>query len=283
MPQGIIANLYGVQLQTVSRWLKKTGIPIYDRADVVSYSLRRHPRHIFSGNNEEKAYLLGLRTGDLAVQKHGRGWRVSIVTSHPAMSGLVSSVFEKYSAVKMYPKKDSMKGGHYWAHYCVLDGSFDFLENKAYILPDWVRCNEKLFLSFLAGYFDAEGCISLNYVPKNMRCISWIIKSCDKRLLFSIRKELNKMGYDINLSLAKKADGITYNRDYWYIGTSKKAHVIGLLNHIPIRHPEKILKRNLAFELEKTSWKNADQKIKKLRNGIKNDVTKFKLSATNAA
>jgi len=283
MPQGKIADLFGVQLQTVTRWLKRLEIPLYERADVVSYSLMRYDRHVFSNNLIEKAYLIGLRTGDLAVQKHGRGWRISITTSHPAMSDLIKESFGKYSTVRMYPKRDYKFGGHYWAHFCVLDKSFEFLKEKAEVLPKWIYDNENIFLSFLAGYFDAEGCISLRYVPKNAKGVSWIVKSCDKHLLLSIRKKLNSIGYDIHFSLSKKADGKIYSKDYWYIGTSKKFHVLKLLESLPIRHQEKLLKRDLAFNLEKTSWKNADKKINKVRNNIKNDVVRFKADATDAA
>jgi len=271
--QSKIAKLFGVQRQTVNRWLKRLDIPLLKSGDAVSRSLSKHRKTPFSNNLQEKAYLVGLRCGDISAQKHGRHIRVSVSTTHPAMLKLFKSSFEKYGVVGLYPKYDKRVRQYRWSIYCDLNSSFDFLLSKPESIPKWIIKNDELFLAFLSGYFDAEGCLSLYYNGKSKsRDFQWILKSCDKEILDEITDKLSSMGFDLCSGLVKKADFKSYNKDLWGIRICTRFQIFGLLERMRIKHEEKITKHELACELARTDWKNAQEKIASLRNTIKSSV-----------
>jgi hypothetical protein len=274
-----IANIFNVQHQTICRWLKRLKIPIRTRPDAVSISLTKHIKQNFSGNLEEKSYLIGMRCGDISVQKHGRNLRIHVGSTHSTMLDLFEKLFTKYGNVRRYTKfnkhKKLRKLNYYWKIYCDVNNSFKFLEKSPKQIPKWILKNKKTFSSFLAGYFDAEGCISIYHKKGYGSRLSWIIKSCDKGILTGIYKFLKKSKFDIYFRLAKKADGIEYKKDYYSLVISNRNQVLDILNLMPLKHEEKILKRKLAFELIDTNWRDAEQKIVDLRMTIKDDVKKF--------
>lgn len=271
-----LGELFGVQSQTVNRWLKRLAIPIRNNYDSVSLSLSKHKRTSFSGNKLEAAYMLGLRYGDISAQQHGRNIRLSVTTNHPALLNLFEETFNKYGKIGKYPKHS--KNRHFWSTYCDVDNSFDFLLKKSDIIPQWITDDHEVFLSFLAGYFDAEGCICISYGSKKYSTMQWIIKTYDKQILAKIREVLSSIGIDLNLKLAKPADGILYNQDYWSIETGMRSQVSELIRLVPIRHSEKLLKAALVERLLKDSI-DGKNKVSDLRSQIKRDVLNCMKSA----
>ncbi len=257
-----IGKMLGVQGNTVRRWLDRCDIPVRNRYESVSLSLSKSESKSFSGNSVEKAYLIGIRCGDLSAQKHGRKIRIAITTTHSAMLTLFNSLFEKYAKIGSYPKYDKTRKRYLTCVYCDLDGSFDFLIGKADRIPKWILNNAAYFYSFLAGYFDAEGCISID----RYRNVQFIIKSCDKGILCDLRNGLDKMGFDLHLYLVKKADGISYNKDYWYLGTGNRSQITSLLGMIKPRHAEKLVKARLL------NRKFSVTEVEKVRRRIKDDI-----------
>ena len=68
---------------------------------------------------------------------------------------------------------------------------------------------------------------------------------------------------------------VSYNKDYYALETFKKAQTLDLLNKIPIRHPEKIAKRELIFDIYRRDivhWNTIEKEVKKLRFQIKQSV-----------
>jgi len=58
-------------------------------------------------------------------------------------------------------------------------------------------------------------------------------------------------------------------------GMDKKAQTLDLLNKIPIRHPEKIAKRELIYKIDKSGfvhWKNVEKEVKELKLRIRQTV-----------
>lgn len=139
-------------------------------------------------------------------------------------------------------------------------------------IPEWIIENDKLFYSFLSGYFDAEGCIFIDYVKGNGSKLVWTVRSTDKHTLEDIHNFLIKAGFSAKFRLAKEADGIEYNKDYWSITVCTKNQVLDILRSMKLKHSEKIMKHKLALDLINTNWKNASEKIVELRNKIKNEV-----------
>jgi len=285
--QSKISELFGVQRQTVKRWLDRLKIPVKERADMVSETLIKYKRKQFSNNLREKSYLIGLRCGDISSQKHGRHIRIYIGTTHPAMAQVFINCFEKYGKVKSYSKLNKQRKAYSWCLYADLDKTFNFLLKKTSDIPEWILNDAALFFSFLSGYFDAEGCLSTYYSKKD-KCgtIQWIIKSCDKKILTSIVKKLNELGFHLqDPKIERKAQdtiadvtklmGFPYRKDYWSIHTGKKSQIITLLDRTSLKHQEKIDKYKLSKELLQTNWKNYDEKISVLRKQIKENVINY--------
>ena len=279
-----IGRLFNVQRQTVSRWLKRLNIPLRRRVDVVSEALIKYKRTSFSNNLSEKAYLMGLRYGDISTQKHGRQIRIYVSTTHPAMLQLFNNSFKKYGKVNYYPKFNRGRKIYQWCVYVDLDKSFNFLLNKTSNIPRWIINDDQLFFAFLSGYFDSEGCLSIYYHQKDKYGnIQWIIKSSDKIILITIVQKLRELGFNIQYpKLDKKAGtnkknnnknvGFPYKKDYWVIQTGIKSQVFSIINKMDLRHEEKIAKNRLSQMLVQSNWKNAIEKIILLRNQIKDDV-----------
>jgi len=269
MSQSELAKLFRVQTDTIRNWLKRLNINLRPRYDEVSRLLSKHKKPKFLGKFDEKAYFLGLRTGDIHAQRHGRNIRVSVTSTHPAMTNLFRETFSKYGEVKKYSKKPTTKSNFYaWSLYCDLDNSFDFMLVKPKEIPEYILKQNKSFFSFLSAYFDCEGCISI-YANKNRRNAQWILKSCDKQILFGIFKKMKESEFDLSSpKKVKEADFENYNKDYWFLGTGIKSQILTITKKTKLRHQEKIEKTKLLSKLEKTNWKDSEENILSFRKKI---------------
>lgn len=265
-----IARIFDVQQRTVTRWLKRLEIPIRSPGDSVSMALSKYAVHHFDGSLKEHAYLVGLRAGDLHAQKHGRRIRVSVGTTHPAMMDLFHALFASYGDVRRYPKFSQVSGFH-WCIYCDLDSSFGFLLLKTKRIPEWILEDDYLFLSFLSGYFDAEGCIDFDLRPA-LHSVSWIVQSSDYGILRDVTERLRGMGFDVRFRLALEAGEGGCNFDFWSVRVGNRAHVGELFRRLGLRHPEKIAKADLVSSLASSEWKEGRVEVMKLRSALRNDV-----------
>ncbi len=147
-----------------------------------------YPRHNFSGNLKEKAYLIGFRLGDLYTTKtHPNSPTIRVGTNSTKEDQLllVENLFSKYGHVKRN-NRDKNGAIHIRAF---VNNSFDFLLPKKDKIDNWIFKNQDYFIAFLAGYADAEGTFCI--------CGSdgiFSIKSQDKNILFSLWKTLNRLG-----------------------------------------------------------------------------------------
>src|SRR4030042_4048488 len=83
-----------IGVTTMFRWLKEEGI--------VPSRRFRYKKTDFLGDNQEKAYILGLVAGDIHAKKHGRQILAELTSTHPAMINLFFNVFQKYGTPKKY-------------------------------------------------------------------------------------------------------------------------------------------------------------------------------------
>jgi len=115
----------------------------------------RHARHAFSRDKMEKAYLVGLRAGDINAWRKTRNTvEVRVSTTHPAMAKLFSDSFRQYGHIMADAGKAYLPGRYRWQIRAHLDNSFRFLISKTSDLPK----DSSRFYHFLAGYSDAECC-----------------------------------------------------------------------------------------------------------------------------
>lgn len=100
-----IARLVGNKTSGYTSWVcRQLGVPARPfeeaRLKAIREKRRKYDRRPFDGTDEEGAYLLGLRHGDLSVSRPWNGVvRVSTSTTHPAMAELFRSLFEPYGHV----------------------------------------------------------------------------------------------------------------------------------------------------------------------------------------
>jgi hypothetical protein len=130
-----LADEYHYSAETIRKALISHGVETRDKVEAQIQKVTKHKKHPFSGDPHEKAYLYGLRQGDLWVTRHGRAVRVKTNTTHPAMMELVASCFLPYGAVHIMPRRCKMTG-YEWSIDCDLDSSFGFLEQEHSSVPD---------------------------------------------------------------------------------------------------------------------------------------------------
>jgi len=263
-----VGAFFGKDAKSVWRLMRKKGV----RTRSVSEAMTRCAKRPFSGDPDEKAYLIGLRAGDLYVSKHGGSIRATVSTTHLAMIELIRRVFGKYARVVATPKFLKKWNQFEWEVYSLLHSSFEFLLTKR------VEANES-FLSFLAGFFDAEGSISIRRQSSSTTTrVVLEISSNNLRLLKFFHVQLRRLGYHPKLpSKPARTKGEIigygpYTRSFWRLSITRTYEAVKLLSSLPIKHKEKVLKRELAIQCHDKPWKDVSEQIKALRQTIKKEV-----------
>ncbi len=126
-----------------------------------------HPRHSFSGNQAEKAYLIGFRLGDLNVRMDlptSKTIHVRCGTTIPAQVDLIRGLFEPYGHVNT--RKGTIGETQVECH---LDMSFDFLLPKEDRVPDWVTPDDPVLLG-VSGWLHGCGEATLAQKGKEWTC-----------------------------------------------------------------------------------------------------------------
>lgn len=219
---------------TIYRKLKEFNLLIRDRSD----SHIRYQKKDFSGNKIEKAYLIGFRLGDLGVKKQYPKSKTIVVASGSTIKEqirLIKKLFNNYGHIW------SKNSGNKINILIILNTSFEFLINKDF--PLWVEKNNKFFFSFLAGFTDAEGCIS-----KNNNLDYYSLGNYDKNLLFAIHRNLNKFEikckppWEDNRKGKTNSQGYIYSSNYWSLRIHDKENLLKLLLALKpyIKHKNKI-------------------------------------------
>lgn len=267
-----VAKELGVGQTTIRRWMKKFGMIARNSSE----SRIKHPRKSFSKRSIEKAYLLGLCSGDVsACKRNPFTIEVTTATTHPAMINLFCDVFGKYGHVFKWPRKSNLNI-HQWALSCGLNISFIFLTEKSFKIPGG---NEE-FLSFLSGYSDAEGCWFISKSHYTGVSFRFILNTGDLEILNKIKEKLGKMGYHPTfrtIPIDQKQRGTTFRctKALHELSLNRRKEIISLAKKmLPLsHHKEKIDKIDLMLKLkDKKYWIEVESKIKTLREKIKIEV-----------
>lgn len=245
---------------SIQRLMKEYGLKTRT-AD--KYHTKYH-KYDFLGDPEEKAYLIGFRTGDLDAQL-SPSKKLIIVGSTSTRSEqikLFKNLFKNYGYVWVGKfRKDGNR-----VFVVRLNRSFNFLLPKKDNVPKWICGNNNYFLSFFAGYTDAEGCFQIG----NDNVASFTLSSYDKKILKQIHQGLLKIGVECNPPRLhvkkgyKKSDGYEYKNDEWSFAITKKSSLLQLLELIipRLKHQKRlkdarqakqnIIQRNQRSSLRKT-------------------------------
>lgn len=251
-----IEKQYGYPRGTVYRKLREYSIKTRNIAE--SHII--YPRKDFSGDIIEKAYLIGFAIGDLRIRKTGsRSETIHIDCGSTRLEQikLIKKLFSHYG--KVWISKPNKKGAIQIEAF--LNESFDFLLKKRLKIDKWILRNNNCFISFLAGFTDAEGSIGIT----NKNQAIYQLGNYNKDTLIQIRKGLTGIGFEcpkIRLCARKgfiDKNGYIRNGDYWHLVVTKKFYLLRLLEILEpyLRHPKKkynlikakrnIIKRNIKF------------------------------------
>lgn len=238
LTQKQIANRFGHSRYGMQRWMKIYGI----RSRSFSESHTKYKKKNFSGNNIEKAYLIGFRLGDLNVMHIHELIQVRCSTTIKNQMSLIKSMFNNYGHVHIWKAKRGT-----YEIVALLNTTFSFLLPKHDEVDPWILTNKKYFLSFLAGYADAEGSYYLKKPRKNIgktATSAFEIQSFDKHILLSIHMELKLYGIENLYTLSRRGGhidvrGVRTNKDCWRITISKKQSLWNFIRLIEPYHKHK--------------------------------------------
>jgi len=234
---------------TVFNHLRKRGLQLRDKVEAQIKAVSIHPRTPFSGDPLEKAYLLGFARGDLWITTHGRAVRAKAGSTHPAFVQLFRELFGHYGPIYLYPKQAKLTR-YEWSMDADLHESFRFLLDRDRETFQQLMSDAPCFLSYLAGFFDAEG--SIYYHRKGPGgAFELSITNMDFELLQALSRQLQRFDYASKISISKRTQPVEIQgADHiWRIFIWRHNDVSALLSQLPLRHSEKCAKRKIALEL----------------------------------
>ncbi len=283
-----IAKLIGNKTSGYTSWLcRQLGVaarPFEEaRLKGIKEKRRKYERNPFDGTDEDKAYLLGLRHGDLSVSKPWTGVvRVSTSTTHPAMARLFQELFEPYGHVYQHPRHKKDTDTYEWNLSTILDDSFSFLMQRFEEVKEWLGSSDSITISYLSGLLDAEGSIITTRDGRGLVTVFLDYYNSNRPLLEWIKRKIEDRGYHCSLRLNKKEGvrtkkyGIVHRKDYWQLSTFGMGNVQEFVQRIKPRHPEKVARRRIALEVARgQKYSDIEPKVKTLRAEIKNGVREF--------
>lgn len=281
-----LKQIAGDSVSPVTIWnhLRTRGVVLRDRIEAQIQAVTKHERKPFQGDDIEKAYLMGLRYGDLHVVRHGRAIRVRLSTTHPAMADLFESLFSPFAHVLRYPRRAKLVG-YEWSLECDLSRSFEFLLTKPSI-SELRLLNNRMFVAFLAGLFDAEGSVLMHkkgehYDPEVT------ISNSDRDLIEFLFVRIRQLGFSAHQQWAKQRmerKGIHGNSVTGRVTIWKFGEVQEFLRVVPLRHREKVAKAKLVQSLSFGRGHETSilEQWKMLKIAIKEERAQFLAAAASA-
>lgn len=194
----------------------------------------------FDGSEQERAYMMGFRVGDINVYLPSKGANIIIARTNSTQEDqfqVMRSLFGGYGGVKI------SGGGKAKNINCYLDKSFSFLlVEKPYAVEPWIKTRSQNCLAFMAGYTDAEG----NFII-NQGKARFTISSYDSHILHWMHEQLLSLGIGSKLRLlASRGDatngGKYWNGDLWRLNINKANSLLGFCVAIKpyMRHRKRI-------------------------------------------
>lgn len=277
LPMPKIAKTLSTTYDTIWRKMRKYGI----RVRSMSEAKMKYPKFPFSGDLKEKAYMLGLRAGDISANRACKQITVVTGTTHRAQLQMFRKVFEKYSFVNSFivQRKDGKRA---WQIYCRLNNSFSFLLNKPNEIPKWILDNVNYFYAFLAGYADCEACWNIWKLKdcKKARARLQII-SGDKKILEQITDKLKELKFKPRFRLAykkgyRKNSIYKYNKDMYCLNLHYQDEIRKLAKILLkfSKHGEKIWKMKFILENQGKNWIDVKTEIDKFKQWVKENKLK---------
>lgn len=231
-----IAERYQCSPTTVHRRLKACGI----EARPAGGSIYEYPKRDFDGSPCDKAYLIGLRLGDLHVEEGNSAIRVRCTSTHQEQIDLIQELFLEYGGVWISEPR-AVRGTGITAH---LNRSFDFLLPHEDKIESWILDDNELFSAFWAGYLDAEG----SFIISGKRAY-FKVDSGDQGILHQAWARLGGMGFEFPPPKLVRPAGtwisqfqLASRRDLWRLTSERKETLLQLCDLVApyLRHQTRI-------------------------------------------
>lgn len=273
-----IAKKFGIKnRRTVHKKLVKHGI----KTKTVSQALTKKKKLSFSGSIQEKAYLLGLRTGDFHCKQMRKSIRIQTTSTHSAQIELLRNSVSNYGEIRVYLTKNKKRADE-WFIYSDLHSSFDFLLEKPTRIPLWVINNDETFYNFLAAYADCEA--SFNIIKSHRNSVRFIfrISSQDKEILEQMKNKLKSEYYPrfyLKVKMGTRMGFGVTKKDIYELVLYRKKDVLLFIRKILklSRHSEKIRKMNLILENKDKKWSEIHGLLLGFRKEIQKELLKNQL------
>jgi len=244
---------------------------------------RKYERKPFDGTDEDKAYLLGLRHGDLSASRPFNGAvRISTSTTHPAMAQLFRSLFEPYGHVYLSPRFKKDTSTYEWNLNTIVDSSFDFMLSTFEEIRNWIISKPSITRSYLAGLLDAEGSVGI-YPAKLLTSLNVVYYNTNLRLMWFVHRAIKRLGFRPLPPYLDKKKGfrspgyhIEMKKDYWRVMIARFEECQEFLKILPLRHSEKVAKKSLAVSLfQGQPWAESGPQVNSIRSNIKSSRDSF--------
>lgn len=234
-----IEERFGYTRSRVHRKLHEYGIPVRNIAEAHI----RYVRKNFSGSKLEHAYLIGFAMGDLRVRKtssRSETIHVDCGSTQEAQIRLITKLFKPYGRVWVgEPNQRDVRQVE-----CFLNDSFKFLLVPRKLADRWITTKKEYFAAFLAGFTDAEGCISITRDGHAF----YSLGNYNLMLLQQIRRTLIRFGVPVGKLIESKIKGrktfgiYRHNQDYWSMRINRKLHLLKLFALIGslLKHADKV-------------------------------------------
>ncbi len=283
-----IAKLLGNKTSGYTSWLcRQLGVkrrPFEEaRLKGIREKRRKYERRPFDGTDEDRAYLLGLRHGDLSVSRPWKGVvRVSTSTTHPAMVELFRSLFEGYGHVYQYARYKKDTETFEWNVQVNLDDSFAFLLKSFSEAKSWIEESESRTLSYLSGFLDAEGSILVTHSVRGRIVIFVDYFNEDWSLLVWIADRASELGLGTSLRInkpigrGKTGFHLNHNYEYWQLSIFSTFGILDFIRKLKLRHPEKLARREIALSTAGVVlYETVAEKVRSFRANLKEEVSSF--------
>ena len=285
---GDIAKRIGSKTSGYTSWLtRQLGIQPRDfeeaRLKGIHEKVRKYERKPFDGTDEDKAYLLGLKHGDLYASIPWKGVvRISTSTTHPAMAELFGALFNSSGHVYQHPRYKKDTNTYEWNLSTIVDDSYSFM-----LLPRgecWNRLarSESTILAYLSGLFDAEGSIGI-YRNASTTALTLAFYNTDLDLMNIVHSWLTILGYNPLKPYLDKPKGfrspgfhIEMKKDYWRVMIATFEESQSLLSKLTLRHREKVSKKTLGLSIRRGQrWVEVIDRVREIRWSIKKERDTF--------
>jgi len=283
-----VAKLVGNKTSGYASWVcRQLGVKVrpFEEARLkgIKEKRRKYERKPFDGTDEDRAYMLGVRHGDLSVSKPWNGVvRVSTSTTHPAMAELFHSLFEPYGHVYQHPRYKKDTSSYEWNLSTILDSSFDFLMLSFEESIGWLGESDTRLIAYLSGLLDAEGSIVTTRNSRGLVTLFFDINNTNKVMLDWVRAFVLRWGYHCSVRINKrrgvrtKKYGIVHRVDYWQLSSYGMRNIKLLIGSVRPRHSEKVRRQRIALSVhEGQLYSTVEESVKALRAQIKQEVQEF--------